>query len=150
MTDDKRKSVRFVLIYGLALFVIAGVLVGISLFIHVLNTNRLQSEIDNTQQGYVNTQNTLKNVQEENAALLLLIDDANSRAAETEKENAALTEQNEQLQKHIDSLAAMATASRYIIDGQFSLARESLSLADTTLLTEAETEAYNRMYSRLY
>ena len=150
MTEDKKKSVMSVVIYGAVLFVVAALLITMSLIINVRNTKRLENEVDVTQQGAQRAQTTLVNIQEENAALRKLVSEANARVDEIKAQNDELSSQAETDAARIASLDAIAAAGMHIINGKYSLAREQLDLVDTEVLTEEETAAYERMYSRVH
>lgn len=150
MTEDKKKSVMSVVIYGAVLFVVAALLITMSLIINVRNTKRLENEVDETQQGAQRAQTTLVNIQEENEALRKLVNDANARVDEIKAQNEELSSQAEADAARIASLDAIAAAGMHIINGKYSLAREQLDLVDTELLTEEETAAYERMYTRVH
>lgn len=150
MTEEKKKSVMSVAIYGAVLFVVAALLITMSIIINVRNTERLENEVDITQQGAQRAQTTLVNIQEENEALRGLIEDANNRVSEIEKQNEELSSQAELDAARIASLDAIAAAGMHIINGKYSLAREQLDLVDTEILTEDELAAYERMYKRVH
>ena len=150
MTEDKKKSVMSVVIYGAVLFVVAALLITMSIIINVRNTKRLENEVDETQQGAQRAQTTLVNIQEENETLRQMINDANERVDEIKKQNDELTSQAELDAARIASLDAIAAAGMDIINGRYSLAREQLDLVDTEILTEDELAAYERMYKRVH
>lgn len=150
MTEEKKKSVMAVVIYGAVLFVVAALLITMSIIINVRNTERLENEVDVTQQGAERAQTTLVNIQEENEALRKLINEANARVDEIKAQNEELSSQAEADAAHIASLDALAAAGMHIINGKFSLAREQLDLVNVELLTEDELAAYERMYSRVH
>ena len=150
MTDEKRKSVISVVIYGAVLFVVAALLITMSIIINVRNTERLENEVDQTQQGAQRAQTTLVNIQEENETLRGLVEDANNRVEAIKKENEELSSQAESDAARIASLDAIAAAGMHIINGKYSLAREQLDLVDTEILTEEELESYERMYTRVH
>ena len=150
MTEEKKKSVMAVVIYGAVLFVVAALLITMSIIINVRNTERLENEVDITQQGAERAQTTLVNIQEENEALRKLINEANARVDEIKAQNEELSSQAEADAAHIASLDALAAAGMHIINGKFSLAREQLDLVNVELLTEDELAAYERMYSRVH
>lgn len=150
MTEDKKKSVMSVVIYGAVLFAVAALLITMSIIINVRNTKRLENEVDVTQQGAQRAQTTLVNIQEENETLRGLLEDANNRVDNLKKKNEELTSQAEADAERIASLDAIAAAGMDIINGRFSAAREQLSLVDTEILTEEELEAYERMYKRVH
>ena len=150
MTEEKKRSVMSVVIYGAVLFVVAALLITMSLVINVRNTKRLENEVDVTQQGAQRAQTTLVNIQEENETLRGLVEDANDRVSEIKKQNEELAAQAEADAARIASLDAIAAAGMHIINGKYSLAREQLDLVDPEVLTEDETAAYERMYSRVH
>ncbi|MBO4583491.1 MAG: hypothetical protein IKZ81_05570 [Clostridia bacterium] len=150
MSEDKRKSVMSVVIYGAVLFIVAALLITMSIIINVRNTERLENEVDETQQGAQRAQTTLVNIQEENEALRKMINEANDRVDAIKKQNEELSAQAEADAKRIASLDAIAAAGMDIINGRYSLAREQLDLVDTELLTEDELAAYERMYTRVH
>lgn len=150
MTEEKKKSVMAVVIYGAVLFVVAALLITMSIIINVRNTKRLENEVDVTQQGAQRAQTTLVNIQQENEALRALVADANARVDEIKERNDELSSQAEADAARIASLDAIAAAGMHIINGKYSLAREQLDLVDTEILTEDELAAYNRMYSRVH
>lgn len=150
MTEEKKKSVMAVVIYGAVLFVVAALLITMSIIINVRNTERLENQVDVTQQGAERAQTTLVNIQEENEALRKLINEANARVDEIKAQNEELSSQAEADAAHIASLDALAAAGMHIINGKFSLAREQLDLVNVELLTEDELAAYERMYSRVH
>jgi regulator of replication initiation timing len=150
MTEEKKKSVMAVVIYGAVLFVVAALLITMSIIINVRNTKRLENQVDVTQQGAERAQTTLVNIQEENEALRKLINEANARVDEIKAQNEELSSQAEADAAHIASLDALAAAGMHIINGKFSLAREQLDLVNVELLTEDELAAYERMYSRVH
>ena len=150
MTEEKKRSVMSVVIYGAVLFVVAALLITMSLVINVRNTQRLENEVDVTQQGAQRAQTTLVNIQEENETLRGLVEDANDRVSEIKKQNEELAAQAEADAARIASLDAIAAAGMHIINGKYSLAREQLDLVDPEVLTEDETAAYERMYSRVH
>lgn len=149
MSDDKRKSVMSVVIYGAVLFAVAALLVTMSLIINVRNTKRLENEMDEAQQGAARAQTTLVSVQEENETLRGMLDDANDRIAELKEKNAGLSSEAELNEKRIASLDAIAAAGMDILNSRYSLARDQLALVDTSVLTEDEMAAYERMYKRV-
>lgn len=150
MTEEKKKSVMSVVIYGAVLFVVAALLITMSLIINVRNTKRLENEVDVTQQGAQRAQTTLVNIQQENDTLRKLVADANNRIDEITAQNDELSSQAEADAARIASLDAIASAGMHIINGKYSLAREQLDLVDVELLTEEETAAYERMYKRVH
>ena len=150
MTEEKKKSVMAVVIYGAVLFVVAALLITMSIIINVRNTKRLENEVDVTQQGAQRAQTTLVNIQQENETLRALVADANARVDEIKERNDELSSQAEADAARIASLDAIANAGMHIINGKYSLAREQLDLVDTEILTEDELAAYNRMYSRVH
>lgn len=150
MTEEKKKSVMAVVIYGAVLFVVAALLITMSIIINVRNTERLENQVDVTQQGAERAQTTLVNIQEENEALRKLVNEANARVDEIKAQNEELSSQAEADAAHIASLDALAAAGMHIINGKFSLAREQLNLVNVELLTEDELAAYERMYSRVH
>ena len=150
MTEEKKKSVMAVVIYGAVLFVAAALLITMSIIINVRNTERLENQVDVTQQGAERAQTTLVNIQEENEALRKLVNEANARVDEIKAQNEELSSQAEADAAHIASLDALAAAGMHIINGKFSLAREQLDLVNVELLTEDELAAYERMYSRVH
>ncbi|MBO4934957.1 MAG: hypothetical protein J5441_07330 [Clostridia bacterium] len=150
MTEEKKKSVMAVVIYGAVLFVVAALLITMSIIINVRNTERLENQVDVTQQGAERAQTTLVNIQEENEALRKLINEANARVDEIKAQNEELSSPAEADAAHIASLDALAAAGMHIINGKFSLAREQLDLVNVELLTEDELAAYERMYSRVH
>ena len=150
MSEDKRKSVMSVVIYGAVLLIVAALLITMSIIINVRNTERLENEVDQTQQGAQRAQTTLVNIQEENEALRKLVEDANNRVEAIKKQNEELTSQAEADASRIASLDAIAAAGMDIINGKYSLAREQLDLVDTEALTEDELAAYERMYTRVH
>lgn len=150
MTEEKKRSVMSVVIYGAVLFVVAALLITMSLIINVRNTRRLESEVDETQQGAQRAQTTLVNIQDENETLRRMIGEANDRVSEIKKQNEELSSQAEADAARIASLDAIAAAGMHIINGKYSLAREQLDLVDVETLTEEETAAYERMYSRVH
>lgn len=150
MTEEKKKSVMSVVIYGAVLFVVAALLITMSIIINVRNTERLENEVDQTQQGAQRAQTTLVNIQEENETLRKMIDDANARVDEIKAQNEELSSQAEADAARIASLDAIAAAGMHIINGKYSLAREQLDLVDTEILTEDELAAYERMYKRVH
>ncbi len=150
MTEEKKKSVMAVVIYGAVLFVVAALLITMSIIINVRNTKRLENEVDVTQQGAQRAQTTLVNIQQENETLRALVADANARVDEIKERNDELSSQAEADAARIASLDAIAAAGMHIINGKYSLAREQLDLVDTEILTEDELAAYNRMYSRVH
>ena len=150
MSEDKRKSVMSVVIYGAVLFIVAALLITMSIIINVRNTERLENEVDETQQGAQRAQTSLVNIQEENETLRKMINEANDRVDAIKKQNEELSAQAEVDAKRIESLDAIAAAGMDIINGRYSLAREQLDLVDTELLTEDELAAYERMYTRVH
>ena len=150
MTEEKKKSVMSVVIYGAVLFVVAALLITMSIIINVRNTKRLENEVDQTQQGAQRAQTTLVNIQEENETLRRLVDEANANIDKLKKQNDELSSQAEEDAARITSLDAIAAAGMDIINGRFSAAREQLSLVDTEVLTEEELAAYERMYKRVH
>ncbi|MBQ6553407.1 MAG: hypothetical protein IJL83_07335 [Clostridia bacterium] len=150
MTEEKKKSVMSVVIYGAVLFVVAALLITMSLIINVRNTKRLENEVDVTQQGAQRAQTTLVNIQQENDTLRKLVADANNRIDEITAQNDELSSQAEADAARIASLDAIASAGMHIINGKYSLAREQLDLVDTEILTEDELAAYERMYKRVH
>lgn len=150
MTEEKKKSVMSVVIYGAVLFVVAALLITMSLIINVRNTKRLENEVDVTQQGAQRAQTTLVNIQQENDTLRKLVAEANNRIDEITAQNDELSSQAEADAARIASLDAIASAGMHIINGKYSLAREQLDLVDTEILTEDELAAYERMYKRVH
>ncbi len=139
-----------VVIYGAVLFVVAALLITMSLIINVRNTKRLENEVDVTQQGAQRAQTTLVNIQQENDTLRKLVAEANNRIDEITAQNDELSSQAEADAARIASLDAIASAGMHIINGKYSLAREQLDLVDTEILTEDELAAYERMYKRVH
>ena len=150
MTEERKKSIMSVVIYGAVLFVVAALLITMSLIINVRNTRRLENEVDVTQQGAQRAQTTLVNIQQENETLRKLVTEANARVDEIKAQNDELSSQAEADAARIASLDAIANAGMHIINGKYSLAREQLDLVDTEILTEDELAAYERMYKRVH
>lgn len=150
MTEEKKKSVMSVVIYGVVLLATAAVLVTASLIINVRSTKHLKNEMNETQQGAARVQTTLINVQEENETLRGMLEDANNRIAELKKQNEEMTTAAEQDTERINSLSAISKAGMHILNRRFSRAREQLELVNTEVLEEDELAAYKRLCGRVY
>jgi len=143
MPDDKRKSIGFVVLYGILLFAVAGVLIAISLYIHSRSESHT-NEIRSTQQT------TLKNVQDENATLRQLVDDLNLNAAEKAKEIERLVDEIAMQGKHAEMLSAMSIAYMHCLNNRFSLARDMFETINPEHFTEDELASYERLKLRIY
>ena len=144
MSEDKKKSVLSVVIYGAVLLIIAALLITMSIIINVRNTRRLENEVDITKE---NAQTRIMNVQEQNEQLKKAVDEAKTNIDKLSAQKDVLTEQAEIYEKRIESLDALASAGMYICKGRSSyrLAHEQLALVDEELLTDEELEAYEQM-----
>ena len=150
MSEDKKKSVMSVVIYGAVLFAVAALLVVMSLIINVKHTNRLENQIDKTEQGAATAQTTLVNVQQENKTLRELLASANTRNENMKKYVAIVEERIAQAEARSEALALLAQANTHVLNSKYTKAREVFETIDVTALTAEDMEAYERLQKRLY
>lgn len=150
MSEDKKKSVMSVVVYGAVLFAVAALLVVMSLLINVRYTKKLESQIDKTEQEGQTVQTTLVNVQEENRTLRELLNSANSRNENLKNYVTSVEGKLEVAEKRLAALSALAEANTHVLNSKYTLAREVFETIDVTALTEEDTVAYERLKKRLY
>lgn len=150
MSEDKKKSVMSVVVYGAVLFTVAALLVVMSLIINVKNTQRLEDEIDETQQGAATAQTTLVNVQEENRTLRELLNSANKRNDNLKNRVAAIEEKLAKADARLEALSLLAEANTHVLNSKYTLARGVFETIDATALTKDDMVAYERLQKRLY
>ena len=150
MSEDKKKSVMSVVIYGAVLFSVAALLVIMSLIINVRNTKRLETQIDKTEQGAATVQTTLVNVQEENRTLRSLLESANDRNDNLKSYVTIIEERIAKAEARAEALALLAQANTHVLNSKYAKAREVFETIDTAALTLDDMTAYERLQKRLY
>lgn len=150
MSEDKKKSVISVVIYGAVLFSVAAILVVASILINYSYTRKLENQIDQTEQQGQTVQTTLVNVQEENRTLRELLNSANDRNENLKNYVTAVEAKIEAAEKRIEALSALAEANTHVLNSKYTKAREVFETIDVTALTEEDSVAYERLKKRLY
>lgn len=145
LVQEKKKDIRFLIIYTVAFVVVISFLIAGSYMI----TSRIHNEMAENNANLNFSQSTLKNIQDENAAL-------RSQNAALQKENEALTLSQQENEALLTDVADMIEHGEYLaaaqdayIRGDRALARSVLATVDREKLPLPAQEYYDTLNKRL-
>jgi len=145
LVQEKKKDIRFLIIYTVAFVVVISFLIAGSYMI----TSRIHNEMAENNADLNFSQSTLKNIQDENAAL-------KSQNAALQKENEALTLSQQENEALLTDVADMIEHGEYLaaaqdayIRGDRALARSVLATVDREKLPLPAQEYYDTLNKRL-
>lgn len=142
---EKKKDIKFLVIYTTVFVIVISGLIGGSYLI----TSRIQREMSENNDTLNSSQSTLKNIQDENAAL-------KKENAALQESNAALTVSQQDAEELLASIGDMVEQDQYLaaaqnayIDGNRTLARTIFSTIDRDKLSEPSKPYYDLLKTKL-
>lgn len=144
-TAVKKKDIKFLVIYTIVFVVVISGLIGGSYVI----TSRIHQQMAENNKNLNTSQSTLKNIQDENAALK-----AENDALKAE--NAALSASAEDAQALLEGVGDMVEQDSYLtaaqsayIDGDRTEARQLMKIIDREKLSQPAKEYYDLLKDKL-
>ena len=142
---EKKKDVRFLVIYTIAFVVVISLLIGGSYLI----TSRIHREMAEDNELMNSSQSTLKNIQEENR----LLKEQNQTLKQENEQLIASSEENNALLESVGDMVEMgeylSAAQDAYIKGNRTLARTILSAIDREKLSQPAKAYYDTLNGRL-
>ncbi len=145
LVQEKKKDIRFLIVYTIAFVVVISFLIAGSYMI----TSRIHSEMAENNADLNFSQSTLKNIQDENAALKAqnaALQAKNDQLTTSQQESDALLTDVADMIEHSEYLAAAQDA---YIRGDRALARTVLAATDREKLPLPAQEYYDTLNKRL-
>ena len=142
---EKKKDIRFLVIYTIAFVVVISFLIAGSYMI----TSRIHQEMAENNASLDSSQSTLKNIQDENRLLKeqnAALQKKNEELTASQADNDALMESIGDMVEHGEYLTAAQNA---YIRGERTLARTILATIDRDKLSEPAKEYYDSLNDRL-
>lgn len=142
---EKKKDIKFLVLYTTVFVIVISGLIGGSYLI----TSRIHSQMAENNAEMNSSQSTLKNIQDENAAL-------KAENAALKEKNSALTLSAQEAEDLLLSAADMVEHDGYLaaaqsayIDGERALAKEVFAAIDREKLSQPNKEFYDLLKDKL-